>query len=144
MLYIKLIQVIQVIQVFNQQTSISESNYIVDVVMWPKFGNHSISMREVIISSILWGFDDERSYHNLNFMRIWPEKNNFSKGYSWLKFNNFGLAISMTSKIYTSVTKWLKLTVGKFWGLNPKFVEVTEEKPLGGLFSHHPEYGLKT
>ena len=50
----------------------------------------------------------------------------------------------MTSKIYTSVTKWLKLTVGKFWGLNPKFVEVTEEKPLGGLFSYHPEYGLKT
>ena len=24
-----------------------ESNYIVDVVMWPKFGNSSISMREV-------------------------------------------------------------------------------------------------
>ena len=30
-----------------------ESNYIVDVVMWPKFGNSSISMREVIIMSIL-------------------------------------------------------------------------------------------
>ena len=29
------------------------SNYIVDVVMWPKFGNSSISMREVIIASIL-------------------------------------------------------------------------------------------
>ena len=28
-----------------------DSNYIVDVVMWPKFG--SISMREVIITSIL-------------------------------------------------------------------------------------------
>ena len=26
-----------------------DSNYIVDVVMWPKFGNFSISMREVII-----------------------------------------------------------------------------------------------
>ena len=26
-----------------------DSNYIVDVVMWPKFGNSSISMREVII-----------------------------------------------------------------------------------------------
>ena len=33
------------------------SNYIVDGVMWLKFGNSSISMREVIISSILWGFD---------------------------------------------------------------------------------------
>ena len=30
-----------------------DSNYIVDVVMWPKFGNSNISMREVIITSIL-------------------------------------------------------------------------------------------
>ena len=30
-----------------------DSNYIVDVVMWPKFGNCSISMREVIIIPIL-------------------------------------------------------------------------------------------
>ena len=30
-----------------------DSNYIVDVVMWPKFGNYSISMREVNITSIL-------------------------------------------------------------------------------------------
>ena len=28
-------------------------NYIVDLVMWPKFGYSSISMREVIITSIL-------------------------------------------------------------------------------------------
>ena len=25
-----------------------DSNYIIDVVMWPKFGNSSISMREVL------------------------------------------------------------------------------------------------
>ena len=30
-----------------------DSNYFVDVVMWPKFGNSSISLREVIITSIL-------------------------------------------------------------------------------------------
>ena len=30
-----------------------DSNYIVDVVMWPKFGNSSISMVQVIITSIL-------------------------------------------------------------------------------------------
>ena len=30
-----------------------DSNYNVDVVMWPKFGNSNISMREVIITSIL-------------------------------------------------------------------------------------------
>ena len=30
-----------------------DSNYIVFVVMWPKFGNSNISMREVIIISTL-------------------------------------------------------------------------------------------
>ena len=30
-----------------------DSNYIVDAFMWPKFGNCSISMREVITTSIL-------------------------------------------------------------------------------------------
>ena len=30
-----------------------DSNYIVDVVMWPKFGNSSIAMREVTITSII-------------------------------------------------------------------------------------------
>ena len=30
-----------------------DSNYFVDVFMWPKFGNCSISMREVITTSIL-------------------------------------------------------------------------------------------
>ena len=29
------------------------SNYIVDVSMWPKFGNSSISLREVITTSII-------------------------------------------------------------------------------------------
>ena len=30
-----------------------DSNYVVDVFMWPKFGNCSISMRKVITTSIL-------------------------------------------------------------------------------------------
>ena len=29
-----------------------DANYFVDVVPWPKFGNSSISMREIIITSI--------------------------------------------------------------------------------------------
>ena len=37
----------------SNETLSYDSNYIVDVVMWPKFGNSSISMREVIIASIL-------------------------------------------------------------------------------------------
>ena len=31
----------------------SRSNYIVDVAMWPKFGNCSASMREVTTTSVL-------------------------------------------------------------------------------------------
>ena len=34
-----------------------ESNYIVDVAMWTTFGNSSISLKEVIITSVLYGFD---------------------------------------------------------------------------------------
>ena len=30
-----------------------DSNYVVDVVIWPKFGNSSISMREVGVTSFL-------------------------------------------------------------------------------------------
>ena len=30
-----------------------DSNYVVDLFMWPKFGNSIISMREVITTSIL-------------------------------------------------------------------------------------------
>ena len=30
-----------------------DSNYILDVFMWPKFGKSNISIREVVITSIL-------------------------------------------------------------------------------------------
>ena len=100
-----------------------DSNYIVDVVMWPKFGNSSISMRDVIITSILWGFD---------------QKNHFFGRWSWFKFNNLVMAIGTTLKFYSSVAKWLKLKVRKFWELSPTFVEFTGEKLVGGLFCPSP------
>ena len=56
-----------------------ESNYIVDVFMWPKFGNCSISMREVITTTIL--------YKDLT------RKTAFFERWSWFKFNNLGLAL---------------------------------------------------
>ena len=37
----------------NNKILLRVSNYILDVVMWPKLGNPSIFMREVIITSIL-------------------------------------------------------------------------------------------
>ena len=78
-----------------------ESNYIVDMVMWPKFFNSNISMREVIIISILQGFD---------------QKNHF-EGWSLSRFNHFGLALRIALKFYTSVAKRLNLKIRKFWGL---------------------------
>ena len=56
----------------HQQILSCDSNYTVDVVLWPKFGKSSISMREVIITSILLRFDQE---------------NPFFEGQSWFKFN---------------------------------------------------------
>ena len=39
-----------------------DSNYIVDVFVWAKFGNCCISIREVITTSILWGFDQKNRF----------------------------------------------------------------------------------
>ena len=39
-----------------------DSSYIVDEVMWPKFGNCGISMKEVIITWILKGFDQKNCF----------------------------------------------------------------------------------
>ena len=44
--------IIPVNDVINKILS-RDSNYVVDVFMWPKFGNSSISVGEVIITSIL-------------------------------------------------------------------------------------------
>ena len=40
----------------------------------------------------------------------------------------------MILKLYTSVGKELKLKVRKIWGLSTTFVEITEEKLVGGPF----------
>ena len=98
-----------------------DSIYIVDVVMWPKFGNTSVCIREVIITSILLGFD---------------QKNRFFEEWSWFKVNNLGLALG--GKFYTSLSKWLKLKVRRFWGLILTFEEVTGEKLVRRPFCPPP------
>ena len=57
------------------------SNYILDTVMSPKFGNSSISMREVIITTILLGFDQKKNF--------------FFEDCAWLKLNNLGLVLGL-------------------------------------------------
>ena len=39
-----------------------DSNYVVDVVMWPTFGNSSVSMGKVIIALVLLGLDQKKQY----------------------------------------------------------------------------------
>ena len=90
-------------------------DYIVDVFMWLKFGNYSISLWEVITTSILYVFD---------------QKNRFSGRWSRFKFNNLGLVLGKNLRFYTSVAKGLKLKARKFWGLIPTFL-VTGKKLIG-------------
>ena len=59
-------------------------------------------------------------------------KTDFWGGWSWLKFNNLGLALGRNLKFYTSLSKGLKLKVRKFWEPILTFAEVTEETLVGG------------
>ena len=77
-----------------------DSNYIVDAVMWPKFFNSSISTREVITTSISQGL---------------TKKTNLFDCCSCFKFNDLGLPIGMDLKVYTNVTKWVKIIVKNVW-----------------------------
>ena len=87
--------------------------------MWPKFRNSSISVREVIIASILYGFH---------------QKNRFFEEWSWFKFNNLGLGLGTNVKFCTRGEKVLKWKVRKFRELIPMSVKVTGRKLIGGAF----------
>ena len=97
-----------------------ESNYVVDMVMWPKCGNSSIFMREVL--------------------KDLARKTTFFEGWSWFKFNNLGLSLGTNLKVYAKVAKWLKLKFRMFLGLIHTFVEVTVEKLTGGLSGSPPSW----
>ena len=119
--------IISVHDVTNKTLS-RDLNYNLYVVMSSNFGNSSISVREVIITSISWEFD---------------KKNCFFQGWSWFKFNNLGLVLGTNLKLYTSVKEGSKLKVRKFWRLIPTFAEVTGEKLVGwgSFYLPHPKQG---
>ena len=94
-----------------------DSNYIVDVTMWPNSGNSNIPVREV--------------NHNLNFIRTW------AKG-ALSSVSIKGLALDVALKFWNSEAKALKLKVRKFWGIIPTYVEITGKKLVGGLFAPSP------
>ena len=77
-------------------------------------------------------------------------KTAFFEGWSWFKFNKLGMALGTNLKFYTSVKKGSKLKVRKFCGIVPSFVEVTEEKLVGGvskfqigLSKFHPDFAIR-
>ena len=80
----------------------------------------------------------EISYHNFNFIMIWPEKPIVFEDCSWFKFNNLGLPLGVDFKFFTSVEKKLKLKVEKFFGLISAFLEVIWVKLVGGIFAPSP------
>ena len=66
----------------------------------------------------------------------------FDLGWSWLKFNNLGLALGATLKFYNSVAKRLKIENRKFLGPIPTFGKIAGGKLVGGFLpplSPHPE-----
>ena len=74
----------------------------------------------------------ERSYWNLNFIRIWPKKKQFFEGCSCFKFNNLGLTLGMTMKFYMSFVKGLKLKVRNVDGQFLRLWKLQEKNCLGG------------
>ena len=95
-----------------------DSNYIVDV-----FCDQSS-----LTIAFLWEkLSRSQFYKDLT-------KNHFFEGCPGFKFNNLGLALGTNLKVYTSLSKGLKLKVKTFWWLILTFVEVTGKKLLVETF----------
>ena len=108
----------------NKNILSRNSNCIVDVAIWPKFGNACIPMNFLRILKEIYK----------NCITIWPKKWIFLRV---VLVQIQLLAIDMALKFYSSAPKGLKLKLRKFWGLIPTFGEVTGEKWSGGLFCTH-------
>ena len=85
--------------------------------------------QSLVTLAILW-----QKLSKPQFYKDLARKNAFFEGWSWFKFNSFGMVLGMASKFYNCVGKMLKLKVRKLWGLLPTFVEITGEKQEWGVF----------
>ena len=76
------------------------------MTLWFLFKTSSTKFYHVTLMTKVWELYHlyERSWHNLNFVRIWPEKL-FFDGCLWFTFNNLGLGVDITLEFYTSVVK---------------------------------------
>ena len=79
-----------------------DSNYTVDVVLWPKFGNSSVEPREVVKTTLTrkWNFVNWESFSRLviELKKAFVSKNKFLKHYSQITFINFCAAQPPTFK----------------------------------------------
>ena len=83
------------------------------VFMWP----------ELVTLKFLW----EKLSHPQSYKHL-IRRTTFFEGWSWFKFNNYGLPAGRHLKFYSSVGKGLKLIVRKSSWVIPTFVEVLGEK----------------
>ena len=86
-----------------------DSNYIVDVFMWPNL---------VTLVFLCKKLSQSQFYKDLT------RKTAFFEEWSWFKFSNLGLALGTNLKFYASVAKGLKTKVRKFWRIISTSVEV--------------------
>ena len=107
-----LLKITEIISVYDVSNTISscDSDYIVDVVMWPKFSNTSIS--ELL---------------KFQLVRDLTRKIFFFEGWSWFKLNNSGFVLSIAFKHQSSMANELKQIAKRFWGLIPPFREAAGE-----------------
>ena len=59
---------------------------------------------------------------------------NLFAGHFWFKINNLELALDMAMKFYANLAKRSKLKFRNFEEINPLFVDITNEKMVGGAF----------
>ena len=85
----------------------------------------------MVTVAFLWDKLSQPQFH-----KDLTRKTAFFEEWSWLKFNNLGLALGTNLKCYASVAKGLKLKLRKFLGLILTFVEVTGEQLIGWAVLH--------
>ena len=104
-----------------------DSNYSVDVVMWPRFANSTISLREVL---------------NLNFIRIWPQNPFFLRGLFLVQGQLFETGTRYGLKVLRQCGKRVKNKSQKVLGVNSYVCRSYRGKTGGGLFAALPPFRI--
>ena len=104
-----------------------DSNHIVIVVMWPKFGNSSTFMRELIINSILQGFDQKIHF----FGRV-----------ALVQFNKIGTVTRYSLQISHQCSRSVKTKSQNVLGANSYIYRSCRGKYGRGTFYCRPPFWI--